>query len=135
MGDRNNPDLAYWRAQDILDSRDVTNRVEELEWQQEEQKTEPESVHALDEDELEELAALKALTEDASSSPDWAYGEGLIADSYFEDYARELANDIGAVDANASWPGMFIDWEAAADALKIDYFSVELDGVTFWIRG
>lgn len=58
----------------------------------------------------------------------------LIADSYFTEYAREFANDIGAVADAYSWPASHIDWDAAADALKVDYSEVELLGVTFWAR-
>jgi antirestriction protein len=88
----------------------------------------------LDEDEAHELKALLSLAEEASSSPDWQYGEGLVRDSYFVTYAQELADDIGAVDANASWPNTCIDWERAARELRMDYTSVDFDGVTYWIR-
>jgi hypothetical protein len=58
----------------------------------------------------------------------------LIRDSYFEDYARQLAEDIGAIDSKASWPNNHIDWEDATDALKQDYTEVDFDGVSYWIR-
>lgn len=85
--------------------------------------------------ELEELKALRALADEADGSPDWHHGETLIRDSYFEDYARELAEDIGSVPKDLSWPACHIDWEAATDALKQDYTRVEFDGVDYWIRG
>lgn len=87
-----------------------------------------------DEDEAEELRVLLALQEEAEGSADWTHGETLIRDSYFEDYARELAEDIGAVPKDR-WPCSHIDWEAAADDLKQDYMSVDFDGVEYWIRG
>lgn len=87
-----------------------------------------------DEDTALELKSLLALAEEASGSPDWSHGEALIRDSYFEDYARELADDIGAINSDAGWPTCHIDWEAAADALKQDYTSVDFDGVEYWIR-
>ena len=49
-------------------------------------------------------------------------------------YARQLAEDIGAVNPDALWPYNYIDWEAAADDLKQDYASIEFDGVTYWMR-
>jgi antirestriction protein len=69
-----------------------------------------------------------------SASPDWAYGATLIADGAFVDYARELADDIGAINDSHGWPLSYIDWDAAADALKMDYTSVEIDGETYWVR-
>lgn len=87
-----------------------------------------------DESEREELTSLQALAEDASSSPDWIHGETLIRDSYFEDYARELAEDIGAIKSDAQWPNNCIDWKEAAELLQQDYTSMEFDGITYWIR-
>jgi hypothetical protein len=81
------------------------------------------------------LKALQALADEASGyAPDWQYGEALIRDSYFTEYAQELAEDIGAVNCDASWPNQYIDWERAADALKADYTSVDFDGVDYWVR-
>lgn len=83
----------------------------------------------------QELAALLALQEEAEGyAEDWQYGAQLIRDSYFEDYAQEFAEEIGAVDRNARWPNDCIDWEKAAEELQMDYTSVEFDGVTYWVR-
>lgn len=82
---------------------------------------------------LEEFAALSALEEQCNYG-DWRYGTTLIRDSYFEDYAREFADDIGAVNSEAKWPNSCIDWEAAADELKQDYTSVSFRGVDYWVR-
>ena len=59
----------------------------------------------------------------------------LIADSYFEDYAQNFAEDIGAIDRNQGWPACHIDWEAAAENLQMDYHSVTFEGRDYWIRG
>lgn len=88
----------------------------------------------LDKDEQEELNALLSLQEDASGSPDWEYGETLIHDSYFKEYAQELANDCGMIPDDLKWPMTCIDWEQAARELQMDYFSVKYMGQTFWIR-
>lgn len=86
-------------------------------------------------EEIAELKNLQSLADEAEGyAPDWKHGEALIRDSYFETYAQELADDIGAIKADAGWPNNFIDWEAAADALKQDYTSVDFDGVEYWIR-
>ena len=109
-------------SEDVIDSREIIDRIAYLE-------------DSEDADEIEERAALVALAEQAEGyAADWQYGEQLIRDSYFKDYAMELAEDIGAVDANASWPNTCIDWDQAARELQMDYTSVEFAGVTYWIR-
>lgn len=114
-------------GEDVIDSRDIIARIEDLE-----SRAEPE---ALSEDEAAELAALKALAEEAEPyAPDWQYGEALIRDSYFQQYAEELAGDCGLIKKDAPWPNNHIDWEAAAEQLQQDYTQVDFDGVTYWVR-
>lgn len=118
-------------SMDVIDSRDVIARIEELEseWCPSDESD------GTDNQEREELAALVALADEASGcAADWQYGETLIRDSYFKDYAQELAEDIGAIDSNASWPNTCIDWDQAARELQMDYTAVDFDGVTYWIR-
>ena len=148
---------------DIIDSRDVIARIEELEAEREALQTtvyewenaigdtdeEDEKQAAAEKlgraeidlekwdasDAADELRILKALADEASGyAADWHYGETLIRDSYFKDYAMQLADDIGAIDLNASWPMTCIDWDQAASELKMDYSAVDFDGVTYWIR-
>lgn len=71
--------------------------------------------------------AIEAL-EDSSLDPT------LIADDYFQDYARELAEEIGAIPSDYSWPASHIDWKAAADALRMDYTNYTYGGVQYWGR-
>lgn len=87
-----------------------------------------------DDDNGAELKALKALAEEGEGCGDWSHGEALIRDSYFEDYARELADDCGMVPKDLAWPCTCIDWEQAARELQYDYTTVDFDGVTYWIR-
>lgn len=156
---------------DIIDSRDVIARIEELEdviqdakdeLESEQDETEKmdeatcgacgltwndaaissrtptpggrcpfEAVHG----EAEELKTLRELADEASGyAADWQYGEALIRDSYFEEYAQELAEDIGAINPDSSWPNNCIDWERAARELRMDYTGVDFDGVTYWTR-
>lgn len=111
-------------ADDIIDSRDVIARIEELE-----------EIETRDDDEEAELAALKAFAaEGADYAPDWDYGETCIRDSYFVEYAQQLAEDIGAINADATWPNNCIDWERAARELRMDYTAIDFDGVTYWVR-
>lgn len=110
-------------AADLIDSRDIIARIEELEGNS-----------MRDGIEEEELRQLKELAEQCEGYGDWEYGETLIRESYFEEYAQELAEDTGAIDSNAQWPLQHIDWEAAANELKIDYTEVDFDGVSYFIR-
>ncbi len=130
-------------SDDIIDSRDIVARIAELEAADcdgDDPRSGPDG-EGCDEVDLcptcygeagEELAALKAL--DETSSPDWQYGATLIRESYFEEYAQQYAEDIGAVASDAPWPVYCIDWQQAADDLQMDYTSVEFDGVTYWVR-
>jgi len=111
-------------AADWFDSRDIIDRIEYL--QDEETLTDVER---------DELTALVDLADEASGyGSDWTHGETLIRDSYFQDYAQELAEEIGAVPSDAEWPTYCIDWERAARELLMDYTSVEFSGVTYWTR-
>jgi len=127
---------------DIIDSRDVIARIEELQemrtawddWQTGE-NTEENTPDPFGEEEAEELAALEKLAEQGEScAPDWEHGETLIRDSYFQEYAEQLADDIGAIDKSAGWPLTCIDWEQAAQELQSDYTAIDFDGVTYWTR-
>lgn len=115
---------------DIIDSRDVIARIEELEDEIEAAKESGQDVT----DEIEELSILKHLANEGEGSPDWKHGETLIRESYFRDYAEQLADDLGLIPSNASWPSNCIDWEKAARELRYDYFHVDFGGVTYLIR-
>lgn len=125
---------------DIIDSRDVLARMDYLRSFCEDEDGEiltPETCPEENENmaEIEEYARLASLAEDGENyASDWQYGAQLIRDSHFEDYARELAEDTGAVSRDAQWPLQHIDWEKAANELKSDYSAVEFDGVTYWVR-
>ena len=138
---------AITNTDDIIDSRDVIARIEELEtmrndWIDEVEENDGEfdmspevDWHNAHTEEGLELDALKELAEEAADyAPDWKYGEALIRDSYFREYAQELAEDIGAVNSDLGWPNSCIDWEQAARELQMDYTAVDFDGVTYWVR-
>jgi len=128
---------------DVIDSRDIIQRIAALEASDCSAESEGASTEdGCGDDDCpscyreaqDELKTLRELAEQASSSADWAYGETLIRDSYFEDYARDFAESIGAVSDQDSWPATCIDWERAARELQADYFDVEFGGVTYWLR-
>jgi hypothetical protein len=117
---------------EIIDSRDVIARIEELE--EEQTRLEDAEDGPFPEDDAQELAALKALANQGGYIGDWKYGATLINDDYFEEYARELAEDIGAISDDAKWPATCIDWGKAANELKMDYTSIDFAGSTYWVR-
>ncbi len=134
--------MTFSNSDDTIDSRDVIARIYELEDEleccvvDEENETVASEDGEIDlTDEHEELQVLRALAEEAEGyAADWPHGEVLINESYFTEYAQQLAEDIGAIPDEAGWPACHIDWDAAADALKIDYTEVDFDGTTFLIR-
>jgi hypothetical protein len=116
----------------IIDSRDVIQRIEDLE--NERENTDDKETWDNEEDGVE-LRSLKALAEQTSGyADDWTHGKVLISDDYFETYAQELAEDIGAMPDTSAWPARCIDWKQAADELKQDYTAVEYGATTYWIR-
>lgn len=127
-----------------IDTRVLATELDELQERQDAIDTAAEDLAAgLDEDDLEELdplteeeterlQALRDLADEVGS--EFYYGETMIPVDSFEDYAQELAEDIGAIDRDASWPLCHIDWTAAAASLAIDYTEVELEGTAYYVR-
>lgn len=113
---------------DIIDSRDIVDRFGEL--------TDLIEAGCDDDEASDELGVLIGLIEaiDNYSDDNATDGVQLIRDSCFEQYARELAEEIGAIDSDAKWPVRCIDWKQAAEELQTDYTAIDFDGVTYWIR-
>lgn len=85
-------------------------------------------------DDATELAALLSLRNEADGCSDWQHGEPLIRESYFETYARELAEDVCDMKQADKWPFNCIDWARAENELAQDYTTVDFDGVDYLIR-
>lgn len=119
--------------EDMLDSRDMEERRQELEDAKELHTDNPEEHPDLDEDEAELFKVLNEIKAECESSG-WKHGIGFIRETYFKDYAQDLAEDIGAIPKDVSWPCSCIDWEQASDELKQDYTASELGSVTFYWR-
>lgn len=123
--------------QDFFDSRDMIERIEELEALKEaaeDPDAEDSDREDFGEEEAEELQKLTNFAEGVSDS-EWEFGMTFINDSHWEDYAQELCSDLGYLPN--SLPGFIssnINWEGVATDLKVDYTSYELDGVTYWVR-
>jgi len=134
---------------DIIDVRDIIARIEELREERDShvlgapdgtETPYPEGWIEDYPDDVAELKSLEALMKDLEGMGGDEKWEGvwypvtLIRDSYFRDYAEELAADIGMIAVDVSWPNNCIDWDRAARELRMDYSSVEFDNVTYWTR-
>ena len=111
---------------DVIDVRDIIERVKELE----EPTIEPVK------EELAELTAilddLKGYGGDEQWRGDW-YPITLIRYSYFTEYVREMLADCGDIPANLPHY-IEIDWGATVRNIRTDYSSTDIDGVTYWYR-
>ena len=115
-------------TQDTIDSREIIDRIEELE-----------GIEDQSNEEAQELAALLKVQEQAENCADWQYGEALIRHSYFEQYTEELIADCYPMPKeyeSGQWPWrhMTIDYQAAAEELEHDYTMIDFDGVDYLIR-
>jgi len=109
---------------DIIDSRDINERIEELELLEDDKD--------FDDEDKEELGTLREMAD--SGREDWEYGVTLINENYFEEYAQELAEDIGAIKDDIGWPCNCIDWEQAANELRVDYTEIDFNGNAYLVR-
>jgi hypothetical protein len=141
-------------TQDVIDSRDIIARVEELTQQlQDEHADTFDDDHDYDPDadkftewledqvgehgnaEAQELITLNQLVEDASRADDWEYGATLIHENYFTEYTEELCKDIGDMPKELPWYiENHIDWDGVAQEIKADYFEVDFNGEKYWVR-
>jgi hypothetical protein len=121
--------LEDFTGADYFDSRDVQERIDELELEIETNQknlTELDEAAAIEElteetaELREELNILQAVKDDVDSS-EWPDGMTFIRTDEFENYARELAEDIGTISKDSSWPIYHIDWAAATEELAQDY--------------
>ena len=116
-----------FEGEDIFDSRDVEERINELTTEIE-NETETENS-----DNQTELAELIKFRDDGNCS-EWKDGVTFISEEYFEDYARDFAEDIGAISKDTNWPETCIDWEQAARELQMDYSAVDFGDGTYYYR-
>ena len=150
---------AFCLNDDVIDVRDLIERYEELETAllacfNEQQTIEGDDTETDNPDDSAFQEWLKVTTHEDSAEflviyqtlkdlesnggdeqwrGDW-YPVTLIADYYFEQYARELAEDCGLTDRPSGWPYYCIDWEYAARELKNDYSSTDVGHLTYWYR-
>jgi antirestriction protein len=115
---------------EMLDLRDLATELDEL------RDRAQAADDTLDEDDLERLVDLVALEDDIGDLNAYSDNSGpeMIREDTFVEYAQELADEMGAVPAEFSWPASYIDWEGAARDLAMDYTSVRFDGADWYLR-
>lgn len=140
----------------LIDSRDIIDRIKELSKFQievfnEQQSIENDNDLIIDEsdydndhfrfwlnevpssEERDELKALLALNDECENFSDWQYGEILIHSDYWVQYVEELLIDVG--DLPKDIPHYIaIDWEKTADNIEMDYTRVDFYGEEYLIR-
>ena len=121
---------------DIIDVRDIIERIEELESSKDDHEAEPDGGHWSDEEaqELQTLTdimdELKGCSGDKQWRGDW-YPVTLIRESHFEEAMDELVEDCFEVPKDLP---LFITITIDYEALRQDYSTVEIDGVTYFYR-
>lgn len=121
----------------IIDSREVESRINELEEERDLYNEEPDcddvTWEMLHPEEHLELQQLIALRDDLAGYCEWNSGETLINRSYFVEYVEELCVELGYIsEQHPSW--IEIDWEATATNMEVDYTSGYWDGEEFLVR-
>ncbi len=106
----------------ILDSRDIIDRIEELENE--------ETIPVEDQDEYN---TLKQIEEEFSVYGEWDYGATIIPEDQFVDYITDLIDDCYDLPTQDGWPynRLEMDYEAAADDAKVDYCEVHTNEGTY----
>lgn len=149
---------------DVIDSRDIIERIEELNDEladaitakRNEPEEDPDDATADEvdqlsadtlrevlgedyEDDICELSSLREIRGECDTVPDWEYGETLINADYFAAYIEELINDCYEMPAemksgNWPWRHVTIDYEAAAEEALVDYHTFSVGPHTYHIR-
>lgn len=126
-------------TEDVLDSRDIIERIEELETMLEGLGSMGDADMQGLADEWQEMQALKALAKECEGYGDWEYGETLIRSSYFVEYITDLIHDCYEMPKemhSGQWPycHITIDYEAAARDAEHDYMTVDFNGQEYLMR-
>lgn len=115
------------RDDEYMSDDELADKIYDLEQKIEDAKNEIDAIES-------ELNPVREFAETAKAySSDWNYGTQIINDDYFVEYAQQVADDMGLGNMDM-WPFDHIDWESAADALKMDYTAVEFNGNTYWVK-
>ena len=116
------------RGETLIDSRDVIERIAELETDRDLALESGE-----DFDHQDELDALIELREQCEECDEWEDGATLVAWEYWDKYVEDLIIDIGDLPRNVP-DYIVIDWQATAENIAADYTIVSFDGSSYYIR-
>lgn len=137
MGEVNN-------RQDVLDSRDIQKRIDELEsdinllkdeleelLDEAEEDRDTDRIGEIEEEIVNIKSELKPLLELADAGiPDWKYGTTLIHEDYWVKFVQDICEDISGPIPDY----IVVDWEATADNIAQDYSQIDYDGETYYYR-
>lgn len=114
-----------WTGQDVIESRDIIERLDELESDED----------SLDDNDKEELEVLREFKNALGDHDDWKRGIAIINRSYFVEHVKELLADIGIPENLENFPSYIaIDWDATANNIERDYSSYDINGTEFLAR-
>jgi hypothetical protein len=129
---------------DVIDVRDIIERLEELEALLHEHLAKHDDSCIGDwaevsPEEHKELSMLVSLMEEMAGyggdeqwRGDW-YPLTLIRESYFVDYVQEMLEDCGEIPKDLPHY-IHIDWQATARDVQVDYTPIDVDGATYFYR-
>lgn len=142
---------------EIIDSRDVISRFEELESERDNLLSDiddiesghyegddgdlPELLPRLqreyqewEEEYGDEFKILEQLNKEGlEATADWHHGATMIRHTYFPEYCEESEKDMGTIPKD--FPSyIVIDWEATAENLADDYTEIRFEGVSYYVR-
>lgn len=135
---------------DIVDSRNIVDRVNELQDQQmahheDQEDQDPDDRvpwSAVDPDAADELRELEELLAQlrnvGGDTPEG--GQALIRENYLSDYVKELYMEctdrdlLKRVTEQLEGPWKHVDWAAVAEDERSDYTEVTWAGVTYYVR-
>lgn len=107
----------------MIDTRELIEELRNLELEEEEDLTE---------EDRERMDVINDVLDEIGN--DAQDGVALIPEDEFEEYAQQLAEDIGAINDDTAWPCTCIDWERAARELSMDYDCITFDGADYLYR-
>jgi hypothetical protein len=127
--------------EDIIDSREIDERLQELEddflsWTEENADDIARAVTDVEDYEnYDELVSLRALVEEGQDYGDWSYGTTLIRETYFTEYCRQMCEDNGEIPRDLpSYIASHIDWDGVAGEIMADiYMPLDYNGVNYYI--
>jgi len=130
----------------IIDSRDVAKRLEDLEADRdmylsdieeaknlEEENTYINALEWFDTEYIDEINELRELMNDIMELRGWEDGLTLVHEDYFTKFVIQELKDVGDLPRDLPWY-IEIDEEATVNNLKDEYIPIEFDNTTYYVR-